>query len=171
MARRRLRVSKKAYKRKAYKRKGFTVVRAGKRIKMPPTNVKAARVPATTFYIKDIGAKGRGKKVIKKIRKGLLRKFGYSIDKSASQRRTALRKADKAYGSVSLFRKLQAQVVMRKRIQPVARKVFVADRNWVKKNLLSKAERLAMTRKPRRKWKRMTPAARAAAMPSRKKRR
>ncbi len=62
---------------------------------------------------------------------------------------------------------LQAQVVLRKRTQPTARRVFVSDRNWVEKVLLSKAEALQMTAKPRKKWMAMSPRARARAMPER----
>ncbi len=155
MTRRKLTVRRKAYRRKAYTRKDGV-------------RVKATRVPATTFKIRDIGARGRGKKVIPKIRKGLLGKYGYSTKLSLRQRRTALRKADKRYGTKRLFRMLQAQVVLRKRTQPTARRVFVADRNWVERVLLSRKEALQMTAKPRKKWMGMSPQARARAMPSRR---
>jgi len=149
MARRRLRVTRKAYKRRGYKRRGFTVVRDGV-VRMPAARVSSARVGKSTFYIKDAGAVGRGKKVIGKIRKGLLKRFGYATVKPAEARHAALRKADKKYGSVKLFRMLQAQVVLRKRAQPTVRKVFEADRDWVRENLLSHAERLRMTMPARR---------------------
>jgi hypothetical protein len=127
--------------------------------------VKASYVPPTSFIIKDIGAVGRGKKVIGKMKKGLLKKYGYAAHKSPAARHAALRKAYKAYGGVSLFKKLQAQVVLRKRTQPAVRAVIESDRNWVVLNLMSDAERLFMTGKPRKAWMKMSPRARAIAMP------
>jgi len=143
LARRKLTVDRKAHRRKSFVKD----VKKGRGVKLkriPATTVKRAR-----FKIEDIGAVGRGRKVIKKIRKGRLSRFGYSTKKTASERRRALRKADRRYGSTALFRMLQAQVVLRKRIQPKARKVFEADRNWVKDKLLSRMERLGMTAKAR----------------------
>jgi hypothetical protein len=164
MAKRRrlLTVHRKGYHRKGYSRKGFTAVRDG-HVKIPSAEVSPAYVPSATYKIKDIGAVGRGKKVIKGIKKGLLGKYGYATAKSAEERHRALRKADRAYGTVKLFKMLHAQVVMRKRIHPEARRVFEADRSWVKKNLLSKKEGLRMTARPRAKWKTMSPSARAKA--------
>lgn len=144
--RKRLRVNRKAHKRKSY----LKDVQRGKGVRLKrirKTKVKKSK----SFLIKDIGAVGRGKKVIKRIRKGLLTGMGYSTKIPASERHRALRKADKKFGSVRLFRMLQAQVVLRKRIQPRARKVFVADRNWVRKNLLSKKEGRRMTARARAK--------------------
>ncbi len=112
---------------------------------------------------------GRGPKVIPKLKRGLLKKFGYSTKLPTKQRRIALRKADKVYGSANLLQKLQAPSVLFKRTRPDIARIFIADRNWVERVLLSKREALAMTAKPRRKWMRMSPAARARAMPSRKK--
>ena len=157
-SRRRLRVVKKGYHRKAY-----VARRHGKLVK-----VKPSYVPPTTFTIKDIGAVGRGERVISKIKKGLLRKFGYSTKKPVAERHNALRKAYKAYGGASLFKKLQVQVVLRKRTQPKAAAVFKADRDWVKESLMTKKEKLAMTLKPRKAWVRMPSWLRKERMPERK---
>lgn len=146
----RLTVRRKAYHRKAYTRKGGV-------------HVKATRVPATTFSIKDVGSKGRGKKLIK-VRKGLLTSLGYHIHESTSQRRTALRKADKKYGSVRLWKMLNAQAVFRKRTDGIG-STFKQDRDWVMRNLISKSEAQSMTRPAVKKWKKMTHTQRARAMP------
>jgi hypothetical protein len=161
----RLRVERAGYTRKAHKRKGFTVVRDSKRIRIPPTTVKITKVPLTAFKIRDIGAVGRGKRVIKKIRKGLLKQLGYTTKKSDAERQTALRRAYRKYGGVKLFKMLQAQVVLRKRTQPKARAVFVEDRNWVEANLMTSAEKVSMTAPARKAWVGMTPTERAIAMP------
>jgi len=161
-----LTVKRKAYVRKAHTRKGYWKVVRGKRVYIKPTKVKATRVPATTYKIKDVGAPGRGPKLIEIKRKDILKKAGYSIYKPAEERHKALRKVDKQVGSIALFRMLQAQVILRKRIQqPKQRAIFEADRNWVEKNLLSKREALLMTAKPRKKWKSMSPLERAKSMP------
>jgi len=147
-------------KRKGYKKKAYVAHRRGKLVK-----VKASYVPPTRFKIRDIGARGRGPKVVSKIRKGLLKKFGYSTGKLEAVRHKALRKAYRAYGGVSLFRKLQLQVILRKRTQLAARATFAKDRDWVKRTLMTQAEKISMTRPARKKWMAMTPRARAKAMP------
>jgi len=163
-----LEVRRKGYTRKPYMRKSYMKdVKPGPGVKMrriPATHVEKTKVSPTTFKIKDIGAPGRGRKIIP-IKKGKLTKYGYSTSKSDTVRHRALRKADRAYGSVALFRMLQAQVIMRKRTQPKARKIFEEDRDWVKKNLMSPSERRSMTRAPRKEWMCMTPKERAKAMP------
>jgi hypothetical protein len=166
MARPKLLVKRKAYVRKAYPRRAFTVLRRGKTIRIPATTVKRARVPPTRFLITDVGALGRGKKIIT-VKKGLLSKYGYSTKHPVTVRREALRRADRAYGTPSLFRKLQAQVVLRKRTQPEARRIFEEDLDWVRENLLSRTERLAMTKPARERWMAMSPALRARLMPER----
>jgi hypothetical protein len=89
-------------------------------------------VRPTTFKIRDRGAPGRGRKVIKIRHPGRLRELGYSVDKPAHVRRRALRKAVRKYGERSVIGMLHAQAVFRKRTDS-ARKVFEADRTWVAK--------------------------------------
>ena len=128
--------------------------------------VAGAYVPPAEFKIKDVGAVGRGKKVVKIRRKGALKELGYSTGASVQSRREALRKAINKFNAPTVFRMLQAQVVLRKRTQPQARNVFVADRNWVEEQM-TRREKLGMTAKPREKWMAMSPRARALAMPER----
>ena len=47
-------------------------------------------------------------------------------------RRAALRKAAAAYGSLSLFRKLNALHVYTKYSSPASSAIFLMDRNWVR---------------------------------------
>ena len=67
------------------------------------------------------------------LRHGLLAKFGYSHVKtlSQSQRHAALQKAVKAYGPLSVFRKLNAIFVYSKKTAPASSKIFKADRDWI----------------------------------------
>ena len=66
------------------------------------------------------------------IERGKLTKFGYATSKSDGARHAALNKAIRKYGALSVYRKLNAQVVLRKSKQPEARKVFEEDAEWVK---------------------------------------
>ena len=67
------------------------------------------------------------------LRHGLLAKFGYSHVASLSlhQRHTALEKAVKAYGSLSVFRKLNAVYVYSRKTAPSSSRIFKADRDWI----------------------------------------
>jgi len=93
-------------------------------------NGKIIHRRAYTYRRKDLGKPGRGPKIIP-IEKGKLSKFGYSTKKSERARHAALNKAVKEYGTLSVYRMLNAQVILRKRTQPKARKIFEADRNWI----------------------------------------
>lgn len=146
MTRKKLTIHRKGYTRKAYTRKDGT-------------RVKATHVPPTTFKRKDVGAPGRGKKVIK-VEPGKLTKYGYSTSKSAKERRRALKKAINAYGSTAVWRMLNAQVIFRKRTDGNKKK-FEADRDWVKEQY---NPRLKPT-KAIKKWKGMSPRERAKRMP------
>lgn len=161
MPRNKLTVHRKAYKRKAYSRRGY---RRSDGTYVKPAKVSASRVPSATFKISDRGAPGRGKKYFK-VHKGLLTRYGYHINESAAQRHKALKMADKAYGSVKLWRMLHAQTIFRKRDQMGVGKVFATDRDWVRKNLVNAKEARSMTAPAVRKWSHMSHRARARAMP------
>lgn len=147
--RRKLLVRRDAYTRKPYTRKDGT-------------KVKGAKVPASYHMIKDVGAPGRGPKLIIITAKGALTKYGYSTKLPAKERHRALDKAVKAYGSKRVWRRLHGMVNLREEAGvegPKPRKgqekawgTFRADRNYVKKkhkpNLTPKAAI--------KKWKGMT---------------
>lgn len=135
-------ITRKGYTRDRHWRKPYT--------RKDGTEVKGAWVERTTVpetKIKDIGAKGKGKKVVP-IKPGKLTKYGYSISKPAKVRRAALRKAAKRYGARKVWYMLHGMVVMRSgKGKPrtgrraTERKKFEADRNWVKKTLKPKLGR------------------------------
>ena len=66
------------------------------------------------------------------LRKGLLIKYGYENVTSLSvvQRHTALNKAIRAYGALSVSRKLNAVYVYNRKTNPSASRIFKADRDW-----------------------------------------
>ena len=69
------------------------------------------------------------------LKKGLLIKYGYHnvTDLSLQERHSALTKAIKAYGTLSVSRKLNAVYVYNRKTNPSHARVFKADRDWVLK--------------------------------------
>jgi len=137
-----------------------------KRMKrIPATRVKRSK----RFKIRDVGTKGRGKKIIKIKRKGALRRLGYSIKKSVSARKRILNKAVKRYGKAKVWRMLNAQVKLREMggvagevFRPEVRatgKRFQADRNYITKKYGGIVPRQAI-----KVWKAMSPAERSRKM-------
>ena len=121
----------KSYSRKAgkqYSRKRTIKVRV--KATTYKRNGRIIHRKAYTYERKDVGKPGKGPKVIP-IEKGKLSKLGYSTKKSERARHAALNKAVKKYGALSVFRALNAQVILRKRTQPEAMEIFEADRDWI----------------------------------------
>jgi hypothetical protein len=91
--------------------------------------------------IRNVGAPGKGLTVSGKtepgigaLRSGELAKFGYShvVSKSKTARHKALTRAVKAYGSLGVWRKLNAVQVYTRRLSPASSKVFKGDMNWIR---------------------------------------
>jgi len=110
---RRLRVHRKGYHRRGYTRKDGV-------------RVKACYVPPTTYYIKDRGAPGRGRKVLPELREdkmtiearkaGLLKK-GQKIGDLSTKKIVKLAKyLRKKYGQRRAWGMFHAQIVFRKRM-------------------------------------------------------
>ena len=68
------------------------------------------------------------------LKKGLLTKFGYQnvTQLSLEQRHEALKKAIRAYGPLSVFRKLNAVYVYNRKTNPSHSKIFKTDALWVR---------------------------------------
>lgn len=88
--------------------------------------------------IKDVGAPGKGYAQggpgIGKLRQGELAKYGYTeVQKlSESARHQALDRAIAEFGSLGVWRKLNAVSVYTRRTAPAASKVFKADMDWIR---------------------------------------
>lgn len=114
-------------RRAAYTRK----LKSGKRVQVP------------SGLIKDVGRPGKGYKGpdgrpgIGPLREGELSQFGYVnvVKKPSTVRHSALKKAVKKYGSLSVRRKLQAVATYTKSTSPHASKIFKADIAWIKRTL------------------------------------
>jgi len=67
------------------------------------------------------------------LKKGLMKKVGYSVTAKASTRRRAVDKAVKKYGKLSTLRKLNAVAVYTRRTSPVKSRKFKSDVKYVQK--------------------------------------
>lgn len=70
------------------------------------------------------------------LKSGDLKRFGYSnvVSMSEGARRAALRRAVAAYGSLTVFRKLNAVSIYTRRSAPASSAIFKADRDWVRRS-------------------------------------
>ena len=68
------------------------------------------------------------------LKSGELSRFGYDhvVSMTLYARKVALGKAEKEYGALTLFRKLNALYVYTKRSSPASSAIFLMDRNWVR---------------------------------------
>lgn len=73
---------------------------------------------------------------IGKLHHGDLTSRGYSVSKSKTARRSALRRVVKAEGPLKAFRQLNAVAVYSKNSSPTKSRTFKADRNWVRKTYM-----------------------------------
>ena len=85
---------------------------------------------------KRVNRKTRKTNIIGPLKKGHLTKFGYRVKKNLSIRRRALASAVKEYGSLCVFRKLNAVYVLNKNKNPGKSKIFKRDRNWIKRTYM-----------------------------------
>ena len=93
------------------------------------------QVPAAC--IPDVGAEGKGLQGapgIGVLKQGNLTRYGYTKIAGMSQdaRRAALSKAVDAYGSLTVWRKLNALSVYTRRTSPTTSKTAKADMDWIK---------------------------------------
>lgn len=87
--------------------------------------------------IKDVGLPGKGYRTergIGPLRKGELSKHGYVHVNTltVAQRRAALTNAVTEYGSLSVWRKLNAVSIYTRRASPIVSTLFKEDMNWIK---------------------------------------
>lgn len=109
---------------RAHSRRGFTTRRGVYRSK--------SWVDRHTRYVKDRGAKGRGKKIIKIKKEGTLGGAGFFSKSRATQERI-LRGAVNKFGERSVQGKLQAIAVFNKRVNPRLSREATRLRSWVAK--------------------------------------
>ena len=111
--------------RKGYRRKGFTLIRGGKRVHIPPAIVSGSR-----FQVLDRGAKGRGPKVVPPLDKGSLGGPGF-FHKPTTERRALLKRLARTQGEKKVVGKLRAIQVFNKRTHPELAKKALADSKFI----------------------------------------
>lgn len=112
------------------RRKGYRVSPSTYRLKGKLIRRKGYLVKPTVYRRRDIGAPGRGPKLIP-IRKGKL--APYKTEMATASRRRILARKVRRYGATSVYRSLMAQVIFRKRMPNGAKRAFKQDAEWLKK--------------------------------------
>lgn len=120
-------------------RRGVTACGTGQIVRNAYVRIRLGRrqfVPAAC--IRDVGNPGKGIPTgapgIGPLRKGDLRQFGYDnvINMSEARRHLALAAAVRAYGALTVWRKINAVFIYTKNTSPASSRVFKADRDWIK---------------------------------------
>jgi len=100
--------------------------KSGKKIHVVP---KAVSKHVAASCVKDVKATRR---LIGPLRKGELRKHGYSYKLPEHMRRMALKRAVSEFGAMSTYRKLNAVAKLTGSSVPKASSAFSSDRNWIR---------------------------------------
>jgi hypothetical protein len=101
---------------------------------------KGRRTLVVASCIRDVGNPGKGLPEggpgIGPLRKGDLSRFGYDDVSHMTQgrRHLALASAVRAYGSLTVWRKLNAVYVYTRNTAPASSVIFKADRDWIKEH-------------------------------------
>jgi len=136
--------NKKRKEKMAPTRKKHTAIRKGKgkgkgtRTHTTHTTHKARIIRHGRTYLYT---RGKYRPGIGPLRKGELSKYGYVhvAELSEEQRHKALEKAIDAYGSLGVWRKLNAVAVYTKRTSPAVSRLFQADMDWIRRTFGIKA--------------------------------
>lgn len=93
--------------------------------------------PVPTY---DVGAIGKGPKLIGKLKKGMLTSYGYHPVEAKTNRHKALSKAISKgkEAPLAVFRRLQAIGTLTKRTLPRASRIYKSDAKWVRSKYASK---------------------------------
>lgn len=127
-------------------RSGYTLHRRAMTIRVPASpnhkaytryqRAKSVRVSPTR--VRNTGLPGKGPKILPPMRAGALSVYGYSTSAPDSVRHQALVRAANANTALTVFRRLGLIATYTRRTIPRASRMYIADRNWVKKSLMYK---------------------------------
>jgi Family of unknown function (DUF5771) len=123
-------------------RSGYTVRRSRKTITVRRKDGKTYKYvrKASTSRVKpvpipDVGAAGKGPKVIGPLKKGMLTQYGYHPVEAMSNRHKSLAQAiSKGEKPLAVFRRLQAISILTKRTVPRASRIYKQDAGWVRRS-------------------------------------
>jgi len=118
-------------------RKVITVKRDGKTYRYVR---KAGTTRVASRPAPDVGALGKGPKLIGTLKGGMLTRYGYHPVESMTARRRALSKAINVGREkvLSVFHRLQAIGTLTKRTLPTASRIYRRDRDWVRDKFFKK---------------------------------
>jgi len=129
-------ISRKGYVRKLSTRihsEGYTrKSKTGKVVRVYP---KSKTVKVKSSCIKDLGKSGKlspSAQRIGPLRKGDLKKFGYSYKLPETRRHVALKSAVREYGPLGVYHKLNAVAKLTSSSAPSAHSSFSKDREWIR---------------------------------------
>lgn len=131
-SRRRSRSPLKRSKRKTLKR---TPKRSKRR---SPSLKRKSRKRHSTSSKKSKSKSNYGWMDTSKFKKNSLGKYGYNTHIGMSERHAALKRAIKAYGEHSVWSKLNAVSILNKNRSPKTASVFTSDKNWVKREYITR---------------------------------
>jgi len=120
-------------------------------------NTSGNRFAVASRCIKDRGNPGKGPNYIGPLRKGALKRFGYSSTKPLRKRHLALDRAAAASNAMTVFYRLNAVAVLTKNVNPSLSRKFKGDAEWVRRKFRvqikrrSRQTRSRQTRKRKRK--------------------
>lgn len=129
--------------RSTVRREGYKQTRKGKTIQIRPT---ARNIYVKPGCIVNRGKLGKGvesfssqstpspQQLIGPLRQGELIKHGYKTDLPEKTRHEALEKALSEFGSLGVFRKLDAVAKLTTRTAPKSSRVFAKDRDWIRRH-------------------------------------
>ena len=106
-----------------------TIIRSGHLRKLPHSRQTIYISPTR---VRNVGARGKGPKLIGPLHAGMLTKYGYHPFNSLKKRHTALKKAIRE-GVKLVQRRLRAIATLTKRTIPRASGIYLRNRKWVAK--------------------------------------
>ena len=101
------------------------------------------KVKVKASCVKSRGLRSKGKRtsrVLPKLKKGSLTKYGYSAKNNSTERHTAIKKAIKAYGYGEVIKKLNAVKLLSKNTNPKNSKIYASDIIYIQKNFEKKSK-------------------------------
>lgn len=94
---------------------------------------KAGRTRVKAVPIPDVGAAGKGPKLIGKLKAGMLTKYGYHPVEAMTNRHISLSKGiSKGEKPLAVMRRLVAISTLTKRTAPRASRIYKQDAKWVR---------------------------------------
>ncbi len=127
MSRKKLTVHRKRHYRDSFMKD----IQRGAGIKM--RRIAGTAVRPATYKIEDVGALGRGKKIIPPMEEGELGKHGFKITASTTVRRRALSASVREDGYRTVLGRILALEQFFKRTKPRYSKTLSQDRKWLVK--------------------------------------